>query len=175
MTKKQLHIIQLCIGLILYLLFRGVGEKIPTSLPSPTPTVVQTLLPIEVATVSAVIDGDTIELTDKRWVRYIGIDTPETKHPNKGVECFGKESTQKNKDLVEGNTITMQRDVSETDKYKRLLRYVWVNDQFVNELLVREGYALQSTFPPDVRFAELFKEAAEDARINKRGLWNSCN
>lgn len=175
MTKKQLRILQLCIGLILYLLFASTGKQALFPAPTPTPTDKRSIPPIEVATVSAVIDGDTIELTDKRRVRYIGIDTPETKHPNKGVECFGRESTQKNKELVEGKTITMQRDVSETDKYKRLLRYVWVNDQFVNELLVREGYALQSTFPPDVRFVDLFKEAAEEARINKRGLWNSCN
>lgn len=174
MTKKQLRILQLCLGLILYLLFSTTGKQTLFPAPYPTPTDIRMMPAIEVATVSAVIDGDTIELTDKRRVRYIGIDTPETKHPSKGVECFGKESAQKNKELVEGKTITMQKDVSETDKYKRLLRYVWVDDLFINEFLVREGYALQSTFPPDVRFTELFKQAAEDARTYRRGLWNSC-
>lgn len=174
MTKKQLRILQLCIGLILYLLFATTGKQTLFPVPNPTPTDIRIMPPNEVATVSAVIDGDTIELIDKRRVRYIGIDTPETKHPSKGMECFGKESAQKNKELVEGKTITMQKDVSETDKYKRLLRYVWVDKLFINELLVREGYALQSTFPPDVRFADLFKQAAEEARINKKGLWNSC-
>lgn len=174
MTKKQLRILQLCLGLILYLLFASTGKQTLFPAPNPTPTDIRMMPAIEVAVVSAVIDGDTIELTDKRRVRYIGIDTPETKHPSKGVECFGKESAQKNKELVEGKTITMQKDVSETDKYKRLLRYVWVDDLFINEFLVREGYALQSTFPPDVRFTELFKQAAEDARTYRRGLWNSC-
>jgi micrococcal nuclease len=128
----------------------------------------------ELATVKRVIDGDTIELNDERKVRYIGIDTPELHHPTKGVQCFGKEAMEKNKELVEGKTIKMKRDVSETDRYKRLLRYIWVGDIFVNEYLVREGYASQATFPPDVAYAETFRKAAEEARVSDKGLWKLC-
>lgn len=172
--KKQKRILKLIFALLLAVFLLG-AQKITNQLtPQPSPTPAHQTYAIEIATVSAVIDGDTIELTDKRRVRYIGIDTPETKHPNKGVECFGKEAAQKNKELVEGKTITMQKDISETDKYKRLLRYVWVEDVFINDVLVREGFAVQSTFPPDVAHAKKFEEAAQEARTKDRGLWKSC-
>ena len=134
----------------------------------------------EIAVVQRVVDGDTIELSDGRKVRYIGVDTPELHHPTKSVQCFGKEAMEKNKELVEGKTIKMMKDVSETDRYKRLLRYIWVpstssgQDLFVNEYLAREGFAHQSTFPPDVKYVELFRKAAEEARVSNKGLWSLC-
>ena len=128
----------------------------------------------EIVVVKRVIDGDTIELIDGQKVRYLGVDTPELHHPTKAVQCFGKEAMEKNRDLVEGKEIKMMRDVSETDRYKRLLRYVWVGDIFVNEYLAREGFAHQATFPPDVLYVELFRKAAEEARLKNKGLWNSC-
>src|SRR3990172_7201954 len=76
--------------------------------------------------VTRVIDGDTIELGDGRRVRYIGIDTPETVDPRKPVECFGKEAAAKNRELVDGKMVEMEKDASETDKYGRLLRYIYV-------------------------------------------------
>lgn len=148
----------------------------PTQIPQhPVP-----LTTDEIATVSGVIDGDTITLHDKRKVRYIGIDTPETRHPIKGVECFGKEASAKNKSLVLGKTVRMKKDVSDVDKYGRLLRYVWIDATesaktvFVNDYLVREGFASVSTFPPDVAYAPLFRKSANDARTNKKGLWGMC-
>ena len=117
------------------------------------------------------VDGDTIELEGGQKVRYIGIDTPETVDPRRPVGCFGKEASTKNKALVEGKNVRLVKDISETDKYGRLLRYVYVGDIFVNEYLVREGYARVSSYPPDVRYRDLFREAEADARINKRGLW----
>lgn len=128
----------------------------------------------ELVTVLRVVDGDTIELTDGRKVRYIGVDTPELHHPTKGAQCFGKEAMEKNKELVEGKVIKIKKDVSETDRYKRLLRYVWINDIFVNEYLAKEGFALQATFPPDVKYVELFRKAAEEARLQNKGLWSAC-
>lgn len=159
------------------------ADKIIVSFPSftisPSPTLIPTTQPVssqsaELATVKRVVDGDTIELNDGRKVRYIGVDTPELHHPTKGVQCFGKEAMEKNKELVEGKTIKMRKDVSETDRYKRLLRYVWIGDIFVNEYLVREGYAFQATFPPDVANTELFRQAAEEARLKNKGLWDKC-
>ncbi len=120
--------------------------------------------------VARVIDGDTVELSDGRKVRYIGIDAPESTKKT----CFGEESTNKNKELVEGKKARLEKDVSDTDRYGRLLRYVYVEDIFVNEYLVREGYARSSTYPPDVKFQNQFKEAEKEARENSKGLWNSC-
>ncbi len=124
--------------------------------------------------VKRVVDGDTIELGDGRTLRYIGIDTPETVKPNTPVQCFGKEASKKNKELVEGKYVTLEKDVNETDKYGRLLRYVYLDGVFINEQLVKEGYAHAASFPPDVSKQEQLKEAEKFARENNLGLWNSC-
>ncbi|RME48535.1 MAG: hypothetical protein D6791_03070, partial [Chloroflexi bacterium] len=121
------------------------------------------------ATVRRVIDGDTIELTSGDRVRYIGIDTPEMSEPR---ECYATEATAKNRELVEGKRVALRKDVSETDRYGRLLRYVYLpTGEMVNAVLVREGYAVASTFPPDVMFADLFVELEREAREAARGLW----
>lgn len=124
--------------------------------------------------VTRVIDGDTIALEGGAIVRYIGIDTPETSHPSKGVQCFGEEAKRKNTELVEGKTVRLERDVSEVDKYDRLLRYVYVGDVFVNDVLVREGFAYSYSYPPDVLYQDRFRQSERQARANKRGLWGSC-
>lgn len=150
--------------------------------PSPSPIPPISSASAELVVVKRVIDGDTIELSDGRKVRYIGIDTPELHHPNNKVQCFGKEAMEKNRELVEGKEIRLIRDISDTDRYKRLLRYIYIGDPsagsgqatFINEYLVREGYARQSTFPPDVAYVELFKAAAEEARMQNKGLWSLC-
>ena len=121
--------------------------------------------------VSRVVDGDTIELENGSKIRYIGVDTPESVDPRRGVECFGKEASERNRALVEGRAVRLESDVSDTDKYDRLLRYVFVGDLFVNEYLVREGYARASSYPPDVKYQTLFREAEREAREMKRGLW----
>lgn len=127
------------------------------------------------AKVTQVIDGDTIQIEDGQKVRYIGIDTPETVHPSEPVQCFGKQASEKNKELVGGKIVYLEKDVSETDKYGRLLRYVWVGDIFVNDYLVRQGYAQSSTYPPDVKYQDQFLQAQREARENNRGLWGSCS
>jgi len=129
----------------------------------------------ETAFVFRVIDGDTIELSSGQKVRYIGIDSPETKDPRRSVGCFGREAYLKNKDLVEGKTVVLEIDVSQKDKYSRLLRYVYINGVFVNKLLVEDGYARASTYPPDIKYQKIFREAEESARINNKGLWKTCS
>ena len=136
----------------------------------------------EEATVAKAVDGDTIQLTNGKKVRYIGIDTPETKHPTKGVQCFGREASARNKELVEGKKILMEKDVSETDRYGRLLRYIYLpNPQasqeaiFVNEYLVEQGYAHALTYPPDIKYNQLMLDAQRQAQKENRGLWNTCN
>lgn len=129
--------------------------------------------------VKRVVDGDTVEIEGDLRIRYIGVDTPETVDPRRSVECFGKEAKEKNKELVESKVVILQKDVSETDKYGRLLRYVYLpisKDKmlFVNDYLIREGYAKVLTYPPDVKFSEQFVEAEKEARQNKKGLWGRC-
>lgn len=108
------------------------------------------------------VDGDTIKVeiegTTYR-VRYIGIDCPETVHPQKPVGWMGPEACEANRRLVEGETVYLEKDVSETDQYGRLLRYVFLADgTLVNAELVRQGYAQSATYPPDVRYQDLFLE-----------------
>ncbi len=127
------------------------------------------------AQVIRVIDGDTIKVRmggQVDTVRYIGIDTPETVHPDKPVEWMGPEASAANEELVGGRTVYLEQDVSETDQYGRLLRYVYLADgTFVNAELVRMGYAQVSTYPPDVRYQDLFLELQREAREAGRGLW----
>jgi micrococcal nuclease len=126
------------------------------------------------ARVVRVIDGDTIEIETGQKVRYIGIDTPETTDTRRPVMCFGKEAKLENEKMVNGKTVRLEKDISETDKYGRLLRYVYINDVFVNDYLVRQGFAHASTFPPDVTFAKQFVAAQEEARVGGKGLWSGC-
>lgn len=127
------------------------------------------------AQVRRVVDGDTIELADGRTVRYIGVDTPETKHPNKTVECYGLEAEKQNTLLVMGKTVVLERDVSETDRYGRLLRYVWVDGQQVNWQLVANGYAFAKSYPPDIANQDAFIQGQRLAQKNQLGLWAHCD
>ena len=133
----------------------------PTLTLTPTPPVTTVVPPPDRAQVVRVIDGDTIEvnLAGKLYkVRYIGIDTPET------GEWMGPEATAKNEELVGGKVVRLEKDVSETDRYGRLLRYVWVGDLMVNAELVRLGCAQVSTYPPDVKYVDLFLQLQREAR-----------
>lgn len=126
--------------------------------------------------VTRVIDGDTIEVEyfgERRRVRYIGIDTPETVHPSRPVECFGVEAAARNRSLVEGKLVRLERDITDVDKYDRLLRYVYVDDVFVNEQLVAEGFATAYTYPPDIKYTERLRAAEVQARNLEQGFWGS--
>ena len=124
-----------------------------------------------------VVDGDTIEVCciggKREKVRYIGIDTPETKHPTKGVEAYGKEASEANRKLVAGRSVRLEFDVQQRDKYGRLLAYVYLEDgTFVNARLVEQGYAQVMTVPPNVKHQELFLRLQREAREARRGLWS---
>jgi endonuclease YncB( thermonuclease family) len=141
---------------------------------TPSPYVRAGLTP---ATVTRVVDGDTIRVEmdgEEFRVRYIGIDTPETVDPRRPVQCFGHEASERNRQLVEGKIVGLEKDVSDTDAFGRLLRYVWVGDQMTNAALVEEGFALASTYPPDVRYADQFASLQAQARENVRGLWGEA-
>ncbi len=185
LRKKNLIYVLALILAVLQLIFYKDNPQIksltkPTNIPTPNTTVA----PYEKQKVKVlrVIDGDTIEIEGNIKLRYIGINTPELHDPKRPIECFGQVASDENKKLVEGKEIFIQRDVSETDKYKRLLRYVWVGDPsassgqviFVNDYLVRQGFAQVSTFPPDVKYIPQFLEAQTEAQENVRGLWKDC-
>jgi len=121
-----------------------------------------------------VIDGDTFEIEGGIKVRLIGIDTPEMKNKNKTTDCFAIEAKKKIESLISGKEVILEKDVSETDKYGRLLRYVYLGDKMINETLVKEGYAKISTFPPDVKFKDVFLASERQARETQAGLWQSC-
>ena len=126
-------------------------------------------------TVTRVIDGDTIEVNGGVTVRYIGVDTPESVDPRKTVECFAKEAAEANKKLVLGKKVVLEKDVSESDKYGRLLRYVYVDGVMINKTLVERGFAQARSYPPDIKHQEDLRELEVKARFGKKGLWGSCS
>lgn len=143
----------------------------------------------EVATITDVTDGDTITVgiygTGYK-TRLIGVDTPETVHPSKPVEFMGKEASDFTKTQLQDKKVWLEKDVSDTDRYDRLLRYIWleepsnienptyedVRDKMFNGILIRDGYANASTFPPDVKYQEYFARIEEESREKGVGLWN---
>jgi micrococcal nuclease len=132
------------------------------------------------ATVVYVVDGDTIDVTingAEQRVRLIGVDTPETKKQNTPVECFGREATAFTESLLPAQTpIHLERDVEARDDYGRLLGYVYRSSDglFVNFELVAQGYANPLTFPPNIAYADQFREAARAAEQADLGLWKAC-
>ncbi len=98
-------------------------------------------------------------------MRYIGMDTPEV-----GERC-AEEATRLNSDLVGGKRVRLEKDVSEADRFDRLLRYVWVGDTFVNAELVRRGYAKAIAYPPDTRHQSTLARLESEARAARRGMW----
>ncbi len=157
-----------------------VGSTAANGAPSPT-TGSESFRPVgptQTATVVRIVDGDTIVVRfngrDHR-LRYIGMDTPETVKPSTPVQWMGPEAAAANRALVAGRTVILEKDVSETDRFDRLLRYVWLHDggtwTMVDLELVRRGFAQVETDPPDVRYADRFVAAQRAARQAGVGLW----
>lgn len=122
--------------------------------------------------VTGIIDGDTIILENGEKIRYIGMDTPEI---SPRLECFASEATKRNSELVLDKYVRLETDVSDRDRYGRLLRYVYVDDQFINQILLEEGYAHIFTLPPDSKYVDDFQKVEQEAREAKRGLWDECS
>ena len=101
-------------------------------------------------------------------MRYIGIDAPEI-YPK--LEAYGMEAWQANRELVEGKEVRLERDVSQTDKYSRLLRYVYVDNILVNAELVRQGLAWAKAYPPDTKYQNCLEKMETEARQAGRGMW----
>ena len=112
-----------------------------------------------------VIDGDTIVTVDGYHIRYIGIDAPE-----KG-ELYFLEALQVNRRLVDGKKVRLEKDISETDRHGRQLRYVYVNNVFVNAEIVRLGYAYAKTYRPDTKYQPYLEAMEIEAKQLRRGMW----
>ncbi len=122
------------------------------------------------ATVTRIIDGDTVVLAGVGRSRLIGIDTPEVYGT---AECFGREASAFAKRLLAGRRVRSERGVEPRDRYGRALVYLWLDDgRFVNELLVAGGYARTLSIAPNVRFAARLGRRAREARAAGRGLWS---
>jgi micrococcal nuclease len=160
----------------------------PTPAPTPEPLPEATPIrgeggrptgPVESAIVTSVTDGDTVRVAldggTEQPLRYIGIDTPESVDPGRPVGCYGTEAAAANAALVAGQTVVLERDVSDSDQYGRLLRHVWLELGsgwlLVNLELVRLGYAAVSTYPPDVKYNEQLLAAQQEAIAAGAGLW----
>jgi micrococcal nuclease len=185
-TKKTFFLIILGIVLILIGVSIFINKKETVQvISSPIPS--QSLLPVSTpsgqityAKVTRVIDGDTIVISAQggsasggdaeQKVRYIGMNTPEMETS----ECFATEASEINKNLVLGKEVELVKDVSETDKYGRLLRFVYVGNIFVDDYLIKFGYAKIMTVPPDVEYESQFLESENYAKENGLGLWSKC-
>jgi micrococcal nuclease len=118
-----------------------------------------------------VIDGDTVELDNSETVRLIGVDTPETVHPTKPVEAFGKEAAAFLRGMVEGRRVRLEYDQKRQDRYGRTLAYLFLADgTFVNAEIVRKGYGHAYTEFP-FRYIDDFRRYEVEARESRRGLW----
>jgi endonuclease YncB( thermonuclease family) len=130
-------------------------------------------------TVLRVVDGDTIEVRlpdgHREIVRYIGINTPELHHPQRGAEPGGLAARNVNVALLQGKQIELAFDVDARDRYGRLLAYAYADGTFVNAELVRRGYAATASFAPNVRCADIFRQFEREARGSSAGLWGESS
>ncbi|MGH2735253.1 MAG: thermonuclease family protein [Actinomycetota bacterium] len=172
---------------VLVVLGACAGHQVDLTRQGP-PTLAEEPPGTERAVVERVVDGDTIEVeitarTDgpgagetvvgRRYdVRLIGIDTPESVRPGTPVECFAKEASAATKALLEGEEVSLVKDVENVDGYERLLRYVYIEAEMANARLVLNGYATAYTYPPNVRHSSLFVQLEREAREANRGLWS---
>ncbi len=171
MRQFNFKVLMVVVGLLVLITLAcgSGGEGGSTGLP--------TGIDLQEAQVTEIVDGDTIGVTidgAEYKVRYILVDTPETKKPGTPVQPFGPEATAANRKMVADQTVYLEKDVSENDRYGRLLRYVYLEDgRMVNEELLRLGLARVSTFPPDVKYADRFLAVQRQAQETGAGLWQS--
>ncbi|MDX6662292.1 MAG: micrococcal nuclease [Solirubrobacterales bacterium] len=133
--------------------------------------------PVASVRVVRAVDGDTIVVDlggRHEYVRYIGVDTPETVKPGTPVQCFGPQAHDFNERLVQGRRVRLRLGVERRDRYGRLLAYVYSGRRFVNAELVRRGFARTLAIAPNDRFAERFDRLQAAAGRDGRGLWRAC-
>ena len=176
--KKQISIIALAIASLIYL---GTKNLVFTN------NEPRTTGDTAYYTVSRVVDGDTIVLSDGRKIRLIGVDTPEVYYCEKllrdskksgqdikTIQALGKRASAFTKELCLGKKVRLEYDAERYDRYKRTLAYVYLEDgTFVNAKIMQEGFAQVMTIPPNVKHADLFLKLQKEAREANRGLWKT--
>ena len=137
-------------------------------------------------TVARIVDGDTAVIivgNEERRVRFLGVDTPETVHPNKPVQFYGKEASSFTKNTLTGKKVWLEYDANPTDRYNRHLAYIWtVKPNNINESTIRrdmfnarlllDGYAKTMIIKPNTRYASLFGKFQDEAKNSRKGLWS---
>lgn len=136
---------------------------------------------LEKVKVKSVVDGDTIHLTDGRTIRYLNMDTPETKKVNTPVKCFGPEASKYNKDKVDGKEIWILPDKDDRDRYDRYLRFIFLNESetdnienSLNAQMVKQGYGRTSIYKPNTTYEKQFWAYQKTATDQKLGVWGVC-
>ena len=138
---------------------------------------------VEKVYVERSVDGDTIELSDGRKVRFLSMDTPETVKANTPIMCYGPEAKEASKKLVEHKTIYLNYDKEKTDRYGRDLRFLYLTEQdakdqnidkSVNAGLVRDGYARSISYSPNTLARKPFDALMQTAQDQKIGVWSKC-
>lgn len=146
---------------------RGLGERLLSLLGAGSPP------GLERARVARVIDGDTLALEDGRVLRLLGVDAPESVHPDmRGPQPIGPEAADRLRALVEGRWVGLEADGADADHFGRRLRLVWLGRTLVNEQLLREGLARLLIIPPATRHTERLRAAEAAAKREALGLWN---
>ncbi len=186
LTKKLLSVFLLISMIVFFTSCESISDKIPSEIFKTSSEMDKYFVPVKV---ERVVDGDTIKAKIKgksSTVRMIGVDTPETVHPNKPVEYYGKEASDFTKKSLNGKTVYLQKDVSETDRYGRYLAYVWleqpsriepgkeeVKSKMFNAILISKGYGQVVTFPPDVKYTDWFRDFQQKPREKGIGMWKA--
>ncbi|REF37153.1 endonuclease YncB(thermonuclease family) [Thermasporomyces composti] len=164
----------------------------PTGTSTPTVAATRSAAPAAAATgtqtpegewlpVVDVVDGDTIKVRrggEAVTLRLIGMDTPETVHPNMPVECYGPEASRKAHELLDAASVRLEFDPSQgrLDKYGRTLAYVWMRDgRLFNEVMIRQGFAEEYTYDAAYKYQARFRAAEQAARAAGAGLWGACS
>ena len=157
--KASLMIILTFVIAIAFIIF---PEENPGDLAGPYPVI-------------RVVDGDTIVVDiagEQNKVRLIGVDTPESVHPNPSRNVpYGKISSEFTRNAMEGKLVYLEYDVEPTDQYGRILAYVWLDGVMFNKTLLTEGHAVLATYPPNVRYVDEFTQLQTKARADGKGLW----
>jgi micrococcal nuclease len=184
--KKELKLIQLTVLAILVITY-ACFKLLPDIKQKSTPAKIITAG--ENAFVERAVDGDTLKFSDGRRVRLIGVDTPEMHYSEKllrdskrtrkditAIQALGKRAADFTRQLCEGKPVHIETDVRKTDKYGRLLAYIYLEDgTFVNAKIVEEGYGQIMTIPPNVKYADKFLKLERQAREARKGLWASTD
>lgn len=159
----------------------AVTNKVTTTQPSVTAPKIDSQYTYY--SVTEIVDGDTVKININGTVetlRLIGLDTPETVDPRKPVQCFGKEASNKGKELLTGKKVRLEKDSTQgdKDKYGRTLAYIYIESGiFYNKYMVEQGYAHEYTYNTAYKYQAEFKQAQKTAEANKVGLWSpsTCN